>query len=567
MFMSRQRLRLPRKRKRWVARSESRSDHSGRVFQAETHPPILHLQHTLGNQHVAQLIQAKRLTPDGKIIGFQRKVTVGAADERYQQEADRVASQAVNTPDAVAASSMQRAMSPEEDEDQMLQPNPLAASITPVQAKFLTETSRGALQRQSETDEEEAEPIQAKSVGSEDTSSAQRRQQKEAGEAGKARVRLISRKAEVDLDGWGSPLVGDDDSDVTFTPSGDFRSKGFQADMAKLGNADFLAQYYRMQVGLKAGEWVHSGMEERKGLPASGTVPIKAGSKGTVEISVKAHFFMDEKVNNTYDTEFSCSWEVEADLEGKLKFLTGGLRSGGLIGDSEAPFQVSGFEAKETAGNPTTVQFTIVFTSYQFTDIPNVQVGGGIDVGKKGNVSGGITLGNEQTYPGGQLPATFFLLLPVTDIPPPPEPKGTVTFGPMSMLREYSVLFPEPKKGKGQSAVSSAQQDALIRWFQGLNDATKLGIIAGTIPISLEGRASTTGEGGMNLTLSDDRKENVIKILSKFVGNKADFQFRSVGKYEAKTPDQVESQEERTVVVRVWEQISEGESGFQETTP
>ena len=35
----------------------------------------------------------------------------------------------------------------------------------PVQAKFLTETSRAPLQRQPETEEEETEPIQAKSAG------------------------------------------------------------------------------------------------------------------------------------------------------------------------------------------------------------------------------------------------------------------------------------------------------------------------------------------------------------------------------------------------------------------
>ena len=43
------------------------------------------------NRRVAQLIQAKRLTPDGKMIGLQRKLTVGAADDQYEQEADRMA--------------------------------------------------------------------------------------------------------------------------------------------------------------------------------------------------------------------------------------------------------------------------------------------------------------------------------------------------------------------------------------------------------------------------------------------------------------------------------------------
>ena len=146
--------------------------------------PILHLQRTLGNRHVAQLLQAKRLTPEGKMIGLQRQLTVGAADDPYEQEADRVVCHVLNTSDAVAAPAMQRAMAPEEDQDQMLQPKPLAASITPfmqrhmvpteasedhaqpVQAKLCSETSKAPLQRQPQTEEDETEPIQAKSAGS-----------------------------------------------------------------------------------------------------------------------------------------------------------------------------------------------------------------------------------------------------------------------------------------------------------------------------------------------------------------------------------------------------------------
>jgi hypothetical protein len=103
---------------------------------------------------VAELIRAKRLAPQGRIIDLQRKLTVGAADDQYEQEADRVAGQVLSMPDAVAAHSMQRAISPEEDKDQTLQTKPLAASITPF------------VQRQSTTEEEEIEPIQTKSAGS-----------------------------------------------------------------------------------------------------------------------------------------------------------------------------------------------------------------------------------------------------------------------------------------------------------------------------------------------------------------------------------------------------------------
>jgi hypothetical protein len=103
---------------------------SARSFPGGLHP-IARLQRMLGNRRVAQLIQARQLTPEGKIIGLQRKLTVGAADDHYDQEADRVARQVMSMPDAVVSNAVQQAMSPEEDKDQTLQTKPLAASITP----------------------------------------------------------------------------------------------------------------------------------------------------------------------------------------------------------------------------------------------------------------------------------------------------------------------------------------------------------------------------------------------------------------------------------------------------
>jgi hypothetical protein len=129
-------------------------------FQAKSQSPALQLQRTLGNQRVGELIQAKRLTPEGGII-------------KYEREADHVARQAMSMPESAAPNSMQRATPQEEDKDKMLQTKPLAASITPfvqrqigsneepeekeipVQAKFLNGMGDSPLQRQSATDENE----------------------------------------------------------------------------------------------------------------------------------------------------------------------------------------------------------------------------------------------------------------------------------------------------------------------------------------------------------------------------------------------------------------------------
>ena len=142
---------------------ESRTS-PARSLPSELHP-ILRLQRTFGNRRLEQLIQAKQLTPAGKIIGLQRKLTVGAANDQYEQEADRLAHQVMNTSDAVAASSMQRAISPEQDEDRAPQPKPLAASITPfVPQQQTLETSKEPLPRQPESEAGKNKPIQVKSA-------------------------------------------------------------------------------------------------------------------------------------------------------------------------------------------------------------------------------------------------------------------------------------------------------------------------------------------------------------------------------------------------------------------
>ena len=166
--------------------------------RSEPSAPFLQLQRLLGNQRVAQLIQAKRLTPEGRILDggmigrgldhIQPKLTVGAADDQYEQEADRVARQVMSMPDTGAANSMQRAgiprEKPEEDKDRLLQPSPLGslgAAITPLPQQprrqpeeekpekeaALQRSCRGsAAMRQAEMDEDETEAVQAKSNAS-----------------------------------------------------------------------------------------------------------------------------------------------------------------------------------------------------------------------------------------------------------------------------------------------------------------------------------------------------------------------------------------------------------------
>ncbi len=84
--------------------TEHRESQSGSApsLQRSLHP-VLQLQHVVGNRRVGQLIQAGQLTPHGKILGIQRKLTVGEANDQYEQEAERVAERVMRMPEQPSA--------------------------------------------------------------------------------------------------------------------------------------------------------------------------------------------------------------------------------------------------------------------------------------------------------------------------------------------------------------------------------------------------------------------------------------------------------------------------------
>ena len=181
---------------REVTAEASRSVHDG------SPSPILRLHRALGNYRVSQLIQAKRLTPQGKILNLQPKLTVGAADDQYEQEADRVARHVVSMPDSLAMAALQPAPPTKEHAGHphslQSKPLPLAASITPfVQRKIKRENDRdedkekdkpeevvqarrgsnpvfSPLQRQEASEKKEDEQVQAKRLSGVSTEALQR---------------------------------------------------------------------------------------------------------------------------------------------------------------------------------------------------------------------------------------------------------------------------------------------------------------------------------------------------------------------------------------------------------
>lgn len=101
---------------------------------------ILTLQRAVGNRAVTQLLQAK--------------LTIGAPDDCYEHEADRVAEQVVNgqwSVDHHQPAATRPVQRQEEEEEEEVQTKPLAAFITPLPSAAL----RAGVQRQEAPEEEE----------------------------------------------------------------------------------------------------------------------------------------------------------------------------------------------------------------------------------------------------------------------------------------------------------------------------------------------------------------------------------------------------------------------------
>lgn len=104
----------------------------------KAHP---YVHHPMGPMQLDQQAAIRRILRPADI---QTKLTVGQPNDQYEQEADRVADQVMRMPDP----RLQR-QAENEEEEEMIQPKPLAAQITPL------------VQRQEAPPEEEEEPVQA----------------------------------------------------------------------------------------------------------------------------------------------------------------------------------------------------------------------------------------------------------------------------------------------------------------------------------------------------------------------------------------------------------------------
>jgi len=127
------------------------------VSSRSTNSPInqiLHLQRTIGNRAVLRLIKSGAL---------QAKLKIGRPNDKYEQEADRVADQVMVMPEP----KLQR-QAENEEEEETVQAKPLADQITPlVQRQVESEEDEEPIpeeisEEENVPDEEEEEPVQTK---------------------------------------------------------------------------------------------------------------------------------------------------------------------------------------------------------------------------------------------------------------------------------------------------------------------------------------------------------------------------------------------------------------------
>ena len=129
-----------------------KSDFSQSISSPVDH--ILFLQRTIGNQAVQRLFESGHI---------QAKLRIGQSNDRYEQEADRVAEQVMRMPEP----GVQRQVEPEEEEEEeTLQTKLLANQITPL----------AQVQRQEEPEEEE-ETLQTKPLADQITPLVQRQEE------------------------------------------------------------------------------------------------------------------------------------------------------------------------------------------------------------------------------------------------------------------------------------------------------------------------------------------------------------------------------------------------------
>ncbi len=291
----------------------------------------------------------------------------------------------------------------------------------------------------------------------------------------------------------------EDDSNVEINPTAAYFVNGVIADSSAFGDAQTI------------------------------TITANPETEGILQMQIPAHIFIDNSMpwpNIEYDESAQVNWPVRVTASGQLQISDAApvvLQQGGaqttqlFLGSVDA-----------TKGDSYVIATVNIVSNTTHTR------------------TAGVVYQIEQSV-GGR---TFQRQFRINIRAPRPDPQGSIEVGPIRVARQHNVLFERP----GQPGVSGTQEASLLSWYEGLSDATRQRIQAGTEPISLVGHASTTADPQLNRELSNQRMLNVQRILRQYAGSQATIHTRAVGEYQAETGPEIESAEERRVEVLTWEQ-------------
>jgi outer membrane protein OmpA-like peptidoglycan-associated protein len=129
----------------------------------------------------------------------------------------------------------------------------------------------------------------------------------------------------------------------------------------------------------------------------------------------------------------------------------------------------------------------------------------------------------------------------------PVRPQIQVPAIPIPQPHQLTVYFHPP----GSDRIREGDERNIVRWFESLPATTRGKISAGTLPVTLEGYASTTQGSAANRDLSRRRALRVQRILQDIAGSRAQFIVHAYGEHKAGTPDRVEDAAERRVRIFV----------------
>lgn len=280
--------------------------------------------------------------------------------------------------------------------------------------------------------------------------------------------------------------------------------------------------------------WIGGRVTQSSWFPGSSSTSftLSPGMQGTIRVVVNMGWFQDNAVFNYSGSAYSGTdvpFTVTAQGDLQLQQAIPSATSHGDAAELVTPVSVA-------TGNSPTGGYIIVSPIIRSEGA--VTATSGIDVGASSGVDVGGSFGAEETTSRTQAWQRSFTVNLIVPRPQTPTPQ-TIMYATQAHFAVRS------------DRVEIGTEEHIVRWYMSLPEDVKSSVRAGSTPIVLEGRASTTQPAPANRELSRRRAERVQQILRDIAGSQAQFQLSALGEYQARTADEVEELTERRVEISI----------------